>query len=186
MAQSGNINLLKSETGPQPLLVQFGERWRLASYLGLILVVMMGLVTAGAYFFFKTQKEALEDSRMRLISRLNAQKDKEGFLLTLHERLSLIEKALAAQLPWAQVLETTGQIALPPKLTSISVDVDKDSRVTLTVVAESLEEALGMTNALLTSVAQKRARVPELVVLQVDKDGSVQISLAFIPIFERL
>ncbi|MFZ5845381.1 MAG: hypothetical protein ACOY0S_02830, partial [Patescibacteria group bacterium] len=137
MAQSGNINLLKPETGPTTLLALSAEKWRLVSYLGLFLVVVVGLVAAGVYFLFKTQKEALEDSRMQAVRRINAQKDKEGFLLTLHERLSLIEKALASQRPWAQALETAGQIALPPKLASISVD--DDSRVTLTIEAESLE-----------------------------------------------
>lgn len=184
MSSSSDINLLQSKTVLPPQLAAIEGRLRQASYMSLAILLVAGVLVGVTYLFFQNQKRVLEETRTQLIRKINAQSQKEGFLVAVRERLGVVDKVLAYQLPWAQIMDTIKTIALPPKLNAISVE--EQNKVTLSVKADSIEETLNMVNAIVAGVEQKKLRNPQLVSFQLEKDGSVQLMFSFVPLFARL
>lgn len=183
MVTSNNINLLQSKAGLPPQIVALEKKLRLAGYFALAILIFLGVSTAISYFYLQNQKNTLTGEKTKLTRRIDEQKQKEGLLLSVRQRLATTDKILINQSPWAQTLEMAANIALPPKLNAIAID--EQNKTSLTLEADSLEETLEMVNTLINTAQQKRLQNPELVSLQLDKNGEVQITLSFIPVFAR-
>lgn len=179
MAVPEDINLLQTKTRLSPELLAFTEKFRMASWgiIGGTLVV--GVITGLLFFLFREQRLRVADDKRRLLASISSNAKKESVFTSVKERIPLVEQALNSQKAWGQLLDGIAAIAKPPNLYSLSVD-DKQL-VQINLKTTSLAEVGGWIARVLDLFTQKRLRSPQLMSLQLSKDGNILVTIAFIP-----
>lgn len=176
---AGDINLLKSRSSlsPQLLAIQEQVRWVGLGSLALVILVAVGL--GATYMIFLQQRQALETRRKQVLSAIANESVKEGLYFSIRQRLPVVEKAFGVQKPWGTILDDVYTIARPPDLASVVVD--DQNVVVLSVKTTSVEQTAVVVNAVVRLVQEKRIKSPQLLGLQLTKDGTVQVNLSYIP-----
>ncbi len=179
MATVGDINLLQTKTSLPPELGILAERLKTASFVLISIVLAAGVFIGGSFLFLSNERQALAATKQQLLAAIVRDARKEGLFIFLKERIPIVEKALNSERQWDQIMQTVSSIALPPKLLSISAD--DHGVIQLNLKADSIEEVMAWTGTVIDLISQKSIRSAQLVSLQLTRDGSVLVSLSFIP-----
>lgn len=180
-APVGHINLFKSESSISPQLEGIQEQLRVIGYGAIGIFLLVGLVVGVTFVVMQAQYQSLTNSKTQLIERINRESQKEGLLVSLKDRIKVVDKAIASQKPWSSLLDTILPLIPPPRLTNIGVD-DED-RITITVRLPSIEESMNIVTTMLQLAIEQKIRNPQLTGFSFDKDGGVRMSLSFLPLF---
>jgi len=178
MAGSANINLLKNKTGISPEMVNIEVWLRMVSLATLAIVIVVGMVVGGGYIFLQQERVRLEQEKATLEQQLAQERQKEGMLATLKRRVALMGKIQTVQRSMGSVLSIAQTIAPGSQLTSIIVD--EQQQIKVTAQTASIEEAAGVIINLLALAESNRVVSPELVGLELGKDGSVKLTVSFV------
>ncbi len=143
--------------------------------------MITGVLVGSLYFYYSSQLVSLEASRTQLRNEINAAKNNEGLLASIKDRTGIVERAMKSQRPLAEMLNLLGTVAVPPSLTSVSVD--EDSKIEITIQANSVDELLPPIETLIAYAEEGRVQSPELQSVQFGKNGLVTVSIAFNAIF---
>ncbi len=179
MPVPGDINLLKTKTSLTPELITLMEKLRVGSFVAIGVVLVVGFLIAMSPLFLTGERNSLLEAKKQLVAAIAADARKEGLFLSVKDRIPVVDRAIQSEKPWGQILDMVGSIILPPKLLSLAVD--DHYVVFLNVKAGSVEEIAGWINSIIDLVSQKRIRSPQLVSLQLTKEGSMLVSFSFIP-----
>ncbi len=179
MPVPGDINLVKTKTSLTPELVAFMGQLRLASFVGIGGVLVVGFLIGVSFLFLTNERNSLAETKKQLLVAIAADAKKEGLFISLKDRVPVVDRAIQNEKPWGQILDMVGNVILPPKLVSLAVD--DHQVVSLSVKAGSVEEVAGWINSIIDLVAKKRVRSSQLVSLQLTKEGSMLVSFSFIP-----
>lgn len=162
-------------------MIALMEKLKVIGFVAIGLVAIIGTLTITGFFTFLFQKNQLEQEEKSLLAKISQQSKKEGLLVSLKQRLPVVEKIIAAQAPWERVIDVISSIAQPPVLTTIEA-ADK-SVIKLTLKASSLEEASAIVIKLIDLTNQNKIKSPQLLGLNLLKDGLIQMSVSFVPVF---
>lgn len=176
---AGDINLLKSRSSLSPQILAIQEQLRWVGAGSILLVIILALGIGVTYLIFLQQRQALETRRKQVLSAIANESVKEGLYFSVRQRLPVVEKALGMQQPWGSLLDDINTIARPPDLSSVVVD--EQNIVVLSIKATSVEQTADMVNAVVRLVQERRIKNPQLLGLQLSKEGNVQINLSYIP-----
>lgn len=181
MAQSLDINLLKAKTLLTPRLIAIDGQLRLMSVVLLILLLSTGLFFGVGYVIFRKQHETLSVGKQSLITEISRELHKEGIYSSLKDRLAIAGRIIETQRSWLGVIDLISQITASGPNTSFSVNGNND--VSLNIESDSLEDAFSVVDRLLAQVEQKHMANPILQSVEYNKDGTVDLSISFAPIF---
>ena len=131
--------------------------------------------------YFLSQLTSLEATRTELRSQINTAKNKEGLLTSIKDRTRIVERAMASQRPWAETLDLLGTVAVPPALSSVSVD--EQNKIEITIQASSIDEMRAPVATLISYANEGKIRNPILQSVQFDKNGLVSIAVSFGMVF---
>jgi hypothetical protein len=138
------------------------------------------LFVGGAYFAAKLQFNQLDDKRTALSKTIAAQAKKQILLLSLQDRIPIIQKTLDIQYPWDRVVEDLVAIVGPPYLKTLAIG--QNNILNVSARADTLEEVETMVKEALRQTQEKKIRSPQLNSLQIAKDGTIDLTFTFIPI----
>lgn len=185
MAVSLNrINLIRTKTSSSPQLELVEESLRKTSMIGLVVFVVVGILTGSLYVLFSLERSNLLNTQNQLQRQITEAKNKEFTLVSIKDRTRIVDRTMANQKPWAQVLDFLPTVAVAPQLLSISVD--EQGKATVGIQMRSMDEILAAVNGFITLANDSHIRNPQLLSMQFDKDGSIHISVSFFPIFSTL
>lgn len=102
---SNGINLLRTQSVLSQEELAFLERFRVISGMIIAVVLGIGIFVGGAYLAAKFQYDRLEERRVTLARSITAQAKKQILLLSLQDRIPIIQKTIEAQYPWDTVVE---------------------------------------------------------------------------------
>ena len=180
MPTLGSINLLKSKTVSSSFPLGVEESFRRFSLISVTVLFVIGLFVSGAFFYFRLQHDVLVDKRNSFANEIINYSVKEGLNTAIKERLSVTEKIMNAQRPYATLLDSIGIVAAPGKLTSISVD--ETGRTRISIKSTNIEETLDMINALISLTKQGKIKGPDLTSFQFGKADDILFSVSFVPV----
>lgn len=175
------INLINTKTGLSPQLARIETSLRRAATVAIIVFLAAGLLVGALYFYYSSQLTTIEATRTQLRGQISAAKNSEGLLISIKDRTRIVEKAMDSQRPLAEMLELLSFVAVPPALSSVSVD--EDSKIEISIQANTIDEILPPIEALIAYANDGRVRSPELRSVQFGKDGTVSVSIAFNAVF---
>lgn len=179
MPTAGDINLLRTKTRLSPEALIFAERLRIISWASIGIVLIVGIVTGLAFLEFQRERASVETQKKQVLSVIAAHARKESLFTSVKDKIPQITKAFNSQKPWGKILDTVSAIAQPPKLLSVSVD---DHQVTLlSLKTTSLDEVSAWIATIVDLVARKSIRSPQLVSLQLGKEGDLLVLFSYIP-----
>ncbi|MBI5449697.1 hypothetical protein HY948_05305 [Candidatus Gottesmanbacteria bacterium] len=177
MKEQDTINLLRTKSD-SPELEYWASRLRVAGYIGVAGLLVIGLLLGGGYLILRRETNSLEDKKSVLITRINQERTKEGLLLSLKQRIGLASKVGETQRSLGTVLDTINRIAETDQL--VAITRDEKQQIRIIVKTKSVEEAAGVIANVLRMVAAKRVINPQLVGLDLGSDGSVRVTVAFV------
>lgn len=184
MAAQRSINLLRSQNVLSPLWQRIESQLGMWSMIALIATLAIGLGTGVIFTVLELQYRSLSTSKSALQTSVDGQKTKELMLHYVKHRLGIIDKIRPTQFAWNTVLDVATGIAVPPTLTSLTIDDKK--RVVVTVTLPSLDDAVSVVSGVAQLVADKKIRGPQITSLQLNQDGTTQMSISFSPVFNLL
>lgn len=179
MAAPGDINLLRTKTRMSPEMLALAEKLRVISWIALVGTIVVGLATGLIFLEFQREREQVASEKQQLLTTIAASAKKESLFVSLKDRIPLVSRAMNSQKQWGQILDTVAGIASPPQLYSVSVD-DRQT-VLLNMKTTSFDEVAGWIARITDLVGAKRIRSPQLVSFQFAKEGTLLVSLSFIP-----
>jgi hypothetical protein len=181
MATSNTINLIKTKTIATPEHEAITASLRRSGYIMLIILISLGLLTGVLYTLFSAEENNLINQKKEYMSRVESDREIEGFFRSIKERTRIVRLTIASKKPWSQLLTQVQSVVSPPILTNIAVD-NKDT-VIITVTSPSVDTILPIVNTLMNQAQGGRIRQPNLVSLQILKTGSVTALFSFIAMF---
>ena len=178
---TSEINLLRSKTRYSAEFAGFLGQLRKFSYLAIILTVILGIGTAGLFFYLQFSLSALSEQQSQLLVQVNANARKEALYRSIKAELGIAAKVLDLSKSW----KTTSAevLALAPAPAASSFTVDDLGSVSLTVNTESIEEAAGVVSSVQSLVSDNQLKNPVLENFEVNKSGGVRMLLSFTPVF---
>ena len=179
MAAPGDINLIRTKTRLSPEMLIFAERLRVISWAGLIGTIIIGILTGLLYLEFQRERQGVAEQKQQLLASIAANARKESLFIALKDRIPLVSRALNSEKPWGNILDTVALVAAPPTL--YSVTVDDHQVVQLNLKSNSFDEVAGWVARVINLVNQQKVRSPQLVSFQFAKEGTILVSLSFIP-----
>lgn len=183
-ANQHTINLIHTQANASPEIDAIDASVRKAAIFALIGFICVAVVTASVYGLYYFQQSREEAEKAELVSRVNSLKNKEAYLLAIKDRTKTVEKVLANQKPWIQMLDLVNSFASPPALSSITVD--EQDKIALIIKTESLEDILGIVDAMRLNAEANKIKNPQLVSFQILKTGAFEIAISFYAIFTTL
>ena len=177
MKEQSTINLLHTRSA-SPEVALWANRLRMAGYIAIGGLLMLGLLLGGAYVFLRRETEALAQRKTALVSQISQERAKEGLLLSLKQRVGVAAKIQETQRSLGAVLDTINRIADANQL--LGVTSDEKQQIRIIVKTGSVEEAAGVIANVLRMATAKRVINPQLIGLDVSSDGSVRITIAFV------
>ncbi len=182
MASTPGINLFQTQTEVHPV-VQFVMPYvRNISTVSLIVFLMIGTSILTIRLFVQNELKSVASQTNEILTRVNADAVKEGILLDLHHRITLVSNIRKVQVSFAPHLDATLSIARPPRLTSFSLG-DNNQTVRITVKVSSLKEASDVVDSVMHLLTQKKIRSPLITGFAIDKNGLIAVGLSYDVIF---
>lgn len=179
MPTAGDINLLRTKTRLSPEALVLADRLRVVSWVSIGITLVVGIVTGLLFLEFQRERDAVAVEKKQALSVIAANARKETLYNSLKDKIPQVTKALNSEKPWGQILDTVSTVALPPKLLSVSVD-DRQV-VLLSLKTTSFDDAAAWIASVIDLAGRKSIRSPQLVSLQLSKEGNILLSLSFIP-----
>src|SRR6185369_1581387 len=136
------INLIRTKTSSSPQIDAIESSLRRTAYIAVALFLCTGITMAIVYYLFYFQNLTLQKEKASLIARINADKNKEGFLIAIKDRTKIVQKVMANQKPWTLMMDLVATFAKPPLLTTFTVD--EQNKIVLGIKSDSLDDVLTM------------------------------------------
>jgi sensor histidine kinase regulating citrate/malate metabolism len=181
MSNPNTINLIRTKTSSSPQIEAIESSLRRSSYILLSSVLVVSVVLGSLYVLFLNEKQNLQAEQNELTNEITQQKAKEAAFVAIKERVLLVDKVMGTQRPWSKLLDIIALFANPINLTHVSVE--DNTKAVITMKNISVDEILGISQALMNQVIENRVNNPQLLSLQLNKDGLLDVSLSFFPIF---
>lgn len=159
---------------------QLFKKIQIGSYLITATILAVGIVVGITFFVARLRLDALTAEENKVTRKLSLNTQKEVLLLTLKDRLPMVEKTVAAQYSWKQLLESLGHIVSLSQLKAVSLDSSNVLRISVT--AHTFEELEDMTKRILELVAQKKLRKPLIESLAVGTDNVLEVAFQVTPV----
>lgn len=103
---------------------------------GILGVYLLLILMVFGYFLFLTfQKNQLSQENLTLVSEVERQKEKEGLLVVLKNRINVAKSIFSKSSPSASDLVNSIVSLLPANVTLVSVSADRDGKVLLVVTS---------------------------------------------------
>lgn len=182
MAVRKNINLLKVRQQLSPQFVAYETHLRRAAIGFFSISLVLGILSGAGYFVSKFQVDNYVNTKNQLLADIASQQQKEALLVSVRQRIGLVSKIFPTQLPWDEAISTVLSVAQPPELTTLTVD-DKQ-RIQMVIKLNSVDEAVGAVAKIMQLTSEKKIRSPQLTSLILNKDASVELSVAVLPVFK--
>jgi hypothetical protein len=176
---SMNINLLRTRSTLSQEELIFLQKLRFFSIAVISAVFIVGLFVGIAYIAGGMQYDRLERKRLALSRLINIQAKKQILLLSLQERIPIIEKVFDSQYSWDKVIDNIIEIISPPFLKRFSIE--EDSTVHIMAHVNSLEELESIVVRTVKQAEEKKIRSPVINSLVVEKDGKIEARFTFTP-----
>ncbi len=175
------INLIKKDVSSFRKLSVIEDKLRLATWWFLGVLFVIGLGIGISFFLISARMRDLESRKVELTKQINLQNVKEGILLSLKERTSIAGKALDAAKPWGKLF--TLLVAIADETNYNSLSIEESGRVTTVLNLVNIDDAVLVISNTMSLVQEKSLRSPQLVSFTFKDDGTVQVSLSFVPVF---
>lgn len=176
-----SINLLRVHSVLSSEESALLSRLRVFSIVVTVLVLLIGTFVGTAFLAAKLRLNSVTDEKSNALKLLAFNSKKEALLLGLKSKIPLVNTAIRSQYPWDRIMETVSLVASPPILQSLTIDTT--NTLTLMVSVGSLEEMNDLVGRTEELVQQKRIKNPRLGSLSTEKDGRINTSVLFTPIF---
>lgn len=180
MAHPDGINLISTTVERNPELENVTMILRRLSYGGLILLIASGAIVGGLFGYLTIQRDALTGDKKDLSATIAQESTKEGLLLAVKERAAVVKKVAGSQKQISPLFVLVGQLSPPGPIQTISYD-DNGTALVITSLS-SIGDAATLVNSLLTLVESHRAEKPKLVSLSLSKQGTIELSVSFVPV----
>ena len=180
MTKSSEINLLKAKTMLTPGMIAIEGQLRTASLTLLLVLFLTGMFFGAGYVILRRQLNIVSVQKQSLITAIGKELQKEGIYTALKDRLIIIGRIIDQQHSWLGVLDLIDRVTSGA---ATSFAVNENDEVSLSITNNTLEETLGVVDRILKEVSAKTIANPILESVQYKKDGTVSVSLTFIPIF---
>ncbi len=176
-----DINLLHQKASSLELVGLLESKLRMAAWWTVSLLLVVGTVVASAFIIVSAQIRNLEASKQNLARDINAQSTKEGILLALKDRVGIATRALDAAKPWGKLFPLIASIS--PAGGFHSVTVEESGRVSADLALTSIDQAVEVVTSMVILTASRSLRAPQLLSFGLLEDGTVQLTVSFIPVF---
>lgn len=120
MSGINNINLIPKESSVPEYIRNTDAQLKKVAVLCLVLLVVGGTLTLGAYLTLQARHKILENSRARYLKELSAMSRKENIYLVIKNRLGMTTNVINSAQPLGTLINRTVTITPPPQLVSIS------------------------------------------------------------------
>lgn len=181
MAGPNAINLIRTKTSTTPQLDAIEGNLRRSSYIMLGAVLVVSLLLGSLYVLFLNEKNTLQAEQTELTRQITEQKTKEASFVAIKERVNLVDKAMGTQRPWSKLLDIIALFASPSNLSHVAIE--DNTKAVITMRGISVDEVLTVSRALMNQVVENRVNNPQLLSLQLNSDGQLDVTLSFFPIF---
>jgi hypothetical protein len=176
-----SINLLRVQSALSNEEAVFLARFRLMSTVLTVIVLIIGFLVGTSYFAATLRLNSVTNDKSNALKILSFNSKKEALLLALKDRVPLAQAAIKSQYPWDRIIDAVTEIVTPPQLTSLTIDAN--DTLTIEVILGSLEEMDDLVRKTENLIASKRIKNTHIESLSTSKDGKIQASVSFIPIF---
>lgn len=176
-----SINLIPTTIENTPELAVFFGILQKVTVGSLMLLIGSGLIVAGTFAYFSAVHTRLLGEKDRIVATINQQSIKEGLLLSAKQRIEVIDKIVAAQKHFTTLFAIVGDLRAVGILTSLTLD-DTDT-ATMTVLVNTIEDAVSLVDALLAHEKSHTLTKPALASFALSKDGGFALSVSFVPKF---
>lgn len=178
---SSDINLLKAKTLLPPQLMAIEGQLRTVSVVLLVTLLLTGLFFGVGYVILRRQYTIVLTQKQTLMTAIGGQLRKEGLYMSLKDRIAITGRVIDGQRSWLGVLDLIDRVTASGKRTSFSVT--ENDPVSLTMTSGTLEDTFRVVERILAEVSNKTIANPILESVQYQKDGTVNLSVTFAPIF---
>ncbi len=162
-----------------PEVLALAEKLRVIGWIAMVGTLVVGIITGLIFLEFQRERELVARDKQLLLTTISSMAKKESLFVSLKDRIPLVSRAINSEKPWGQILDTVAGISSPPSLYSVSVD--DHQVVLLNMKSTSFDEVAGWIARVIDLTGAKRIRSPQLVSLQFAKEGTILVSLSFIP-----
>ncbi len=176
-----SINLIKTSANVSPELAKIDGYLRLTSRVALILTLVTGSFLLLASVLLRVRLAEFDRQKKSLLASVASDSRKENALVVLKQRLGIIEKVRASVKPWHIVFAAVQNFASAERVSDVTLS--DQGRVTVTVSTSSLEDMTSLVARVLALSSEKKLKNPVIESFTLNGDGSVQLSLSFVPVF---
>ncbi|KKU82993.1 hypothetical protein A2973_03090 [Candidatus Gottesmanbacteria bacterium RIFCSPLOWO2_01_FULL_49_10] len=179
MNPATDINLLKAKTALSPTLVVLERHLHIASYVVLVGALSASLFLGVGYVILRSKLGLLISNKQKYVSLIANQSRKEVLLVLIKDRLSVLDKIIASQKNWVVAFDLIARVLGGQPLNSFSVN--DEQQVSMSITVFSIEEAISLVDRIALEMHEKKLIRPTLESLRYGTDGSVDLSIVFIP-----
>ncbi len=154
---------------------------RTVSVVLLVTLLLTGLFFGVGYVILRRQYTIVLTQKQTLMTAIGGQLRKEGLYMSLKDRIAITGRVIDGQRSWLGVLDLIDRVTASGKRTSFSVT--ENDPVSLTMTSGTLEDTFRVVERILAEVSNKTIANPILESVQYQKDGTVNLSVTFAPIF---
>ncbi len=176
-----NINLIQTRAASNPQMEIVATLLRRLSLWALAILIVSGIAVSVIFYYVRAREEQVTQTKQELSLIVTQSTAKEGLLASVKQRAGQITKIFGVQKQVSKVFDLVDTLISPNQITSVSLD--DANNVSLVIHAQSITEAVSITDALVRETVLKRVRSPQLVSLVLGKDGGIDIGLSFIAVF---
>lgn len=179
MNPATDINLLKAKTALSPSFVALERHLHIASYAVLIGTLSVSLFLGVGYTVLRSRLGVLILAQQKYVTLIANQSRKEVLLVSIKDRLSALDKIIASQKNWVVAFDLIARVLGGQPLNSFSVN--DEQQVSMSITVFSIEEAISLVDRIALEMHDKKLIRPTLESLHYGKNGSVDLSIVFIP-----
>lgn len=179
MATTDNINLIQTKTNVNPQVKAISDIIQKASYWAVGTLIIAGLLVGGIYAYLTFQGTSLRTQKDELVSQVTQDAKKEGLLLSIRQRIGVIDKVTANQKHIDKLFSVIDTVVPLGSLKSLTLD-DSD-KATFVAGVGSISDAVSMVDALLKQGENGTVSKTQLESFALSDISGFEISLSFVP-----
>lgn len=175
---ASDINLLKSTDANRAISILDGKL-RQVAFWSIGIMFGVGVLLGSAYFFVSYRTQVLNSAKVQVVSQIQAQSVKEGILLSLKQRISIVNKALKVAVPWGNLFPLLSSIA--PLSTFNGVTIGENGKVVTSLVLPNVDSAVLVVQNVIAAHDAGSLRNAQMDSFSIGEDSTVQMALSFTP-----
>ncbi len=179
MAVLKNINLIKAKTNLPSELAAVEAYGKKASTIALTVFIAVGLLAGGIFLYLRTSANGLEATRQTLTLAISQSTIKEGLLSAIKARARAVDSIAATRKPVGPIFDAVVASAPLTQLSSVSLT---DERVVMAIHAATIEDVLGVSDAMVRQSIEKMIKDPQIMSLAISRDGTIEVTFSFVAI----